>query len=110
MPTFYVTVPRAAADDLAETLIDRRVAACVNRVDCDSMYRWEGEVGTDAEAILFCKTSSATADAFVETVKSVHPHDVPCIERFDEADVFAPYASWRDEQVSGGFAGEDDAT
>jgi periplasmic divalent cation tolerance protein len=30
-----------------------------------------------------------------ERLREAHPHDVPCIERFDEAAVDAPVADWR---------------
>lgn len=47
MPTAYITAPPEAAEDLAETPVAERLAACVNRVDCRAVYRWEGEVVTD---------------------------------------------------------------
>jgi len=37
--TAYVTVPRDAASDLARRLVDARLAACVNVVDCTATYR-----------------------------------------------------------------------
>ena len=49
MPTAYVTAPRDAAANIAKTLVEERLAACVNAVDCTSTYRWEGEVHEDAE-------------------------------------------------------------
>jgi periplasmic divalent cation tolerance protein len=95
MPTVYITAPRDAADDLATSLVEERLAACVNVVDCESFYRWEGEIRAgDAEAILLAKT---TADRFADlkdAVEAAHPHDVPCIERFDESDVLGSYADW----------------
>jgi periplasmic divalent cation tolerance protein len=39
MPTLYVTAPPEAAADLARTLVEERLAACVNRVPCTSTYR-----------------------------------------------------------------------
>ena len=38
-------------------LVEERLAACVNRVACDSVYRWEGEVVTDDEVVLLAKTT-----------------------------------------------------
>jgi periplasmic divalent cation tolerance protein len=82
MPTAYVTAPESAAAELSETLVDERLAACVNAVDCQSTYRWEGEVETDAEAILFIKTTAEGYDRLVDRIKELHPYEVPCIERF----------------------------
>ncbi|MFD1686319.1 divalent-cation tolerance protein CutA [Halobellus litoreus] len=100
MPTVYVTAPRDAAADLATFLIDEKLAACVNVVDCESYYRWDGDVYEgDEEAILLAKT---TADRYPELrrqLEAEHPAEVPCIERFDEADVLDSYAEWVDREV-----------
>jgi periplasmic divalent cation tolerance protein len=95
MPTAYITAPEDAADALARTLVEERLAACVNRVACDSVYRWEGEVVTDGEVILLAKTTEERYADLVPRVEELHPHDVPCIERFDEADVLPAFAEWR---------------
>ena len=99
MPTAYVTVPRANADELASTLIEERLAACVNRVDCHSTYRWEEDVHTEDEAVLFVKTTDERYDELRERVIERHPHEVPCVERFDEDSVYDPYAEWVRESV-----------
>ncbi|GAB6877937.1 divalent-cation tolerance protein CutA [Halorubrum gandharaense] len=99
MPTALITAPPDAASELAELLVERRLAACVNTLECDSVYRWEGEVVSDDERILLAKT---TADAYADLVAAVedtHPYDVPCIERFDETDILPAFAEWRAENV-----------
>jgi Uncharacterized protein involved in tolerance to divalent cations len=100
MPTAYITAPPAAAEDLAETLVAERLAACVNRVDCSSVYRWEGEVVTDEEVVLLAKTTDERYDRLATRVVELHPYDVPCIERFEESDVLDAFADWRAESVS----------
>jgi periplasmic divalent cation tolerance protein len=100
MPTVYITAPPDAASDLAELLVKRELAACVNIVDCTSTYRWEGEVVTDDEAILLAKTTDDAFDDLTATVEAEHPYDVPCIERFDEQDVHPPFADWIRNSVS----------
>jgi periplasmic divalent cation tolerance protein len=99
MPTVYVTVPRESAAELASALVEERLAACVNRVDCRSTYRWEGEVRAEEEAVLFLKTTDERYPDLRERVLELHPHEVPCIERFDEAEVYDPYAEWMRESV-----------
>lgn len=99
MPTVYVTAPSAAADDLAATLVEERLAACVNAVDCQSTYRWEGDVETDAETILLIKTTDAGYDRLEARIDELHPYDVPCIERFDETDTLDRFGAWIDDAV-----------
>lgn len=99
MPTAYVTCPRGWVEELAGTLVEERLAACVNVVRCRSTYRWDGDVTTDEESILLCKTTDAAYDDLAERVAELHPHEVPCIERFDADAVHAPFAGWIDESV-----------
>lgn len=99
MPTVYVTAPTDAAADIARTLVEERLAACVNRIPCESTYRWDGAVHEDAEELLFVKTTAAGYDALVDRLRDVHPYDVPCIERFDERDVDENFGAWITESV-----------
>ena len=102
MPTAYITAPPEAAEDLARTLVEERLAACVNRVPCRSCYRWEGEVHDDDEEILLAKTSDAAYDALASRVVEIHPADIPCVERFDERSALDPFDAWIDESVAPG--------
>jgi periplasmic divalent cation tolerance protein len=102
MATLYVTAPEDAGADIAATLVEERLAACVNRVDCRSTYRWEGEVVADDEVLLFVKTTEEGADAATDRIVSLHPYDVPCVERFDEADVIPAFGEWIAESVDAG--------
>jgi periplasmic divalent cation tolerance protein len=100
MPTVYVTAPRDAAEDLATLLVEERHAACVNVVDCESYYRWDGEVQRgEEEAVLLAKTTPERYDDLKGALKVAHPHDVPCIERFDEADVLDSYGDWVEDET-----------
>ncbi|EJN61243.1 divalent-cation tolerance protein CutA [Halogranum rubrum] len=101
MVTVYITAPPTAAEHIARTLVEERLAACVNRVACDSVYRWEGAIQEDEEVVLLAKTTDERYDALTERVVDVHPYDVPCLERFDERDSFEPFAQWRDDVVTG---------
>jgi periplasmic divalent cation tolerance protein len=97
MPTAYVTTPPSHADEIASTLVEERLAACVNRVECTSTFRWEGDVVDEEEAILLAKTTEDRAGALIERVKEVHPYEVPCVELFEESSVSEAFSQWRVE-------------
>jgi periplasmic divalent cation tolerance protein len=99
VPTVYVTAPPDAAEEIARELVEDRLAACVNRVQCRSTYRWEGEVHDDDEEILLAKTTEEGYAPLVDRVESIHPYEVPCIECFEETDVSPPFARWRRDAV-----------
>ncbi len=94
MPTVYVTAPQSSAAEIAQTLVAEQLAACVNRVACQSTYRWEGEIVTDDETILLIKTTEVSYDRLESRIEEIHPYDVPCIERFDETDLLDRFGEW----------------
>lgn len=99
MATAYITAPPDAADDIARTLVEERLAACVNRLPCRSTYRWEDEVHDDEEVLLLAKTVDERYEDLQERVVALHPYDVPCVERFDESTRLAAFSDWLGESV-----------
>jgi len=97
-----VTAPPENAADLPRPLVEERLAACVNRFPCESVYRREGEVFAEDEVVLLAKPTVECYPALGERVRESHPHDVPCTECFDEADVDAPFADLRRVAVADG--------
>ena len=94
MPTVYVTAPKTAASEIATTVVDERLAACVNRFNCRSTYRWDGDVLTDDETILLIKTTDEGYDRLETRIEELHPYEVPCIERFDETELLDRFGEW----------------
>lgn len=74
-----VTVPdREGATTLARTLVEERLAACVNLLPgVHSIYRWEGEVASADEVLLVLKTRADRVDTLRRRVVSLHPYDLP---------------------------------
>lgn len=74
-----VTAPDAdAAARLARALVEERLAACGNVVPAiRSIYRWEGRVHDEGEALLVLKTRAARVDALRARVLELHPYQVP---------------------------------
>jgi periplasmic divalent cation tolerance protein len=88
-----VTAPPDAAGELARTLVDERLAACVNRLDCRSTYRWDDAVHEDEEELLAIKTTPERVEDLRARVETLHPYDLPAIERVD-ATPTAATAEW----------------
>ncbi len=74
-----VTAPSAEkAADIARALVEERLAACGNVVpSVRSIYRWEGKVQDEAEALLVLKTTRARFPALRDRVLALHPYQVP---------------------------------
>jgi len=68
----------ARADELARTLVDERLAACVNvHGPMMSTYRWKGKVERDAERQLVIKTTRDRVSALETRVRALHPYELP---------------------------------
>ena len=68
----------ATAARIAEALVERRLAACVNVLaGIRSTYRWKGEVQRDDEALLLIKTTRAGIEALKAALPGLHPYEVP---------------------------------
>lgn len=69
---------RASAERLAEALIERRVAACVNVLaPCRSVYCWQGAVEHAEEHPVFAKTPADRYDALEQAIRDLHPYELP---------------------------------
>ncbi|MCY3698473.1 MAG: divalent-cation tolerance protein CutA [Gemmatimonadetes bacterium] len=87
---------------LGRALVEERLIACLNVVDrVTSIYRWEGEVCEEAEALGILKTTAARSDAVERRIRELHPYDVPEILFISVAAGSRPYVDWVSEQVSG---------
>ncbi len=72
------TANEEEARKIAESLLDRRKAACVNIVPrVDSLFRWEGKLDSAQESLLIVKTRASLLPEIVEMVKRAHGYDVP---------------------------------
>ena len=89
------------ATGLARSLVEARLAACVNIVPAiRSIYRWQGEVCDDAETLLIVKTTADRLDALTTHVQSHHPYDVPEVIALPIDHGSSSYLSWLSEQVA----------
>lgn len=69
---------RAAAEKLAEALVEQRVAACVNILGpCRSVYRWNGGLQKDDEHLMLIKTSRERYATLEAAIRAAHPYELP---------------------------------
>ena len=97
---YITTGDMKEARSIGRTLIESKLAACVNIIDqMHSMYVWEGELQDDTEVILIAKTSEDCLDRLVTKVKSVHSYDCPCVIAWPIKAGNPAFLDWVGEQV-----------
>ncbi len=90
-----VTCPTDHASALAEILVGENHAACVNIIPkISSVYRWEGKMMRDEEALLIIKTAAENFESLKRAVLLNHPYELPEILAVNPADGHAPYLDW----------------
>lgn len=96
-----VTAPSAdKAAELARTLVEEQLAVCGNVVPgLRSIYRWEGKVQDEAEALLLLKTQASLFDALRERIVALHPYQVPEVLRLGVEAGHQPYLDWIRDNV-----------
>ena len=83
------------ADPLARTLVEERLAACVNVLaPMKSVYRWKGAVEEAAERQMIIKTARANVTQLQRRLKELHPYDVPEFLVIGVDEGSEPYLEW----------------
>ena len=95
------TAPATApCDELANALVEARLAACVQRIPgVQSTYMWEGKVENDQEVLLLIKTTADRFEALMEKIVAWHPYDVPQVVACEITHGFPEYLHWVLEQT-----------
>ena len=90
------TCPDAeTADALAGSLVEARLAACVNMLPgLRSIYRWEGRVERAEETLLLIKTIRERFDDLREHIVRMHPYTLPEVLAFEAAAGLDRYLEW----------------
>ena len=69
---------RAAAERLADMVVAKNLAACVNILaPCRSVYRWKGAVQHDEEHPMLIKTTQERYGALEQALREGHPYELP---------------------------------
>jgi periplasmic divalent cation tolerance protein len=90
----------AAARTLAASAVEARLAACAQIVGpLTSVFRWEGEVRTDTEWRVECKTAGDRAGALEEFLNVRHTYDLPEIVVTPVVGGSPAYLSWLVEET-----------
>ena len=94
------TGSREEAQKIARSLVERKLAACVNIVGpIESVYRWKGEVETSEEFLLVIKTTGAAYERVRDLIRLLHSYEVPECVQLSIEDGLPKYLEWIGESV-----------
>lgn len=92
----FVTVPnKKTADIIVKTVLEKRLAACVNiSKNIDSYYWWKGRMEHAKELLLVMKTVKSKFKLLEKDIKKNHPYEVPEIIAADISLGSKEYLKW----------------
>lgn len=98
--SIYITAgSEEEAAGIGRTLIEERLAACMNILPARSIYRWEDTIEDETEVVAFIKTRASLAEKVTERVKSLHSYEVPCIVVLPINQGNPDYLQWIEEST-----------
>lgn len=101
------TSGKADAERIARTLLEERLAACVQIAGpVTSLYRWKGALETAEEWLCFIKTGADQYAALEKAIRKVHPYEVPEIVALPVTAGSRDYLEWLRGELRPGSRGK----
>lgn len=98
---YMTAATRDEALAIGRTLVEERLAACVNVLGgMTSLYWWDGAVQQDEEVAFLAKTRQGLVDPLIERVKALHSYDCPCVVSLPIQDGNVAFLQWIQDQTS----------
>jgi periplasmic divalent cation tolerance protein len=86
---------------LGRVIVEESLAACVNLLDgVRSVYRWEGAIEDEGEALAIFKTTPERLPELERRVGELHPYDVPEVIALPVVGGSSAYLSWVAEETA----------
>ena len=91
---------RNTLEKIAESLVSRKLAACVQIIGpITSYFRWEGKVDYAQEFVCYIKTRAKYFDEVAKVTKELHSYDLPQIIALPIVAVTDEFSKWMTEET-----------
>ena len=91
---------KESANRVANTLVENRIAACVNIIPgLTSVYHWQGKIERSEEYLLVIKSTQTAYEQVESTIRLTHPYELPEVIAVPLTTGFAPYLAWISKNI-----------
>ena len=88
------------AEKIAETLVDKRIAGCVQIIGpVTSIYRWKGKTEKAEEWLCLIKTKAELYSEVEKTIEQIHTYETPEIISTPITAGSKKYLQWLDNEL-----------
>jgi periplasmic divalent cation tolerance protein len=89
------------AQRIADSLLDKKLVACVEFFEIKSKYRWHGAIEQTDEVKLLMHSLGHLFHEVEAEVKKLHSYDTFVLEALPVADISAEAKAWLTEETKG---------
>jgi periplasmic divalent cation tolerance protein len=96
----FVTASEKDSGRIAKILVEQKLAACINIISVESIYRWNEKIEDERENLLIIKTTESKIDQLKKTIKEIHSYEVPECIILPIEDGLPDYLNWINDSTS----------
>jgi len=102
MKIVLTNTPPDKGEEIAKTLVEEHLVACVNLYPIQSVYFWKGEARMEKEITLMMKVAAEGIDAVKKRLLELHPYDLPefVVLEVDTQASLQEYVNWVRNETS----------
>jgi len=97
---FTTTEKKEDAEKIAKTLVERRLAGCIQIIGpIVSTYWWKGSVEIAEEWLCFIKSKKTLYEELERAIKEIHPYETPEIIAIPVVTGSKDYLEWLSSEL-----------
>jgi periplasmic divalent cation tolerance protein len=85
---------KQSVNSIADLLVKKKLAACVNIIKISSIYTWFGKTENKDEYLALFKTTKKNQLTLKKELEKLHPYDVAEIAEINVESINQPYMKW----------------
>jgi len=91
---------KQSVTSIANKLVKKKLAACVNITNISSIYAWKGKIENQSEYLALFKTSKKNQPNLKKELQKLHPYDIPEIAEINVDSINLSYLKWLVDSTS----------
>ena len=91
---------KQSVTSIANKLVKKKLAACVNITNISSIYAWKGKIENQSEYLSLFKTSKKNQSKLKKELQKLHPYDIPEIAEINVDSINQSYLKWLVDSTS----------